>query len=149
MRHASLLVLIVATACATTNPGNVDAELQRLESAKWHPASLGGQQEFVNLFADDFVTVEYGADLNGAVDRKAGTKALMSSPDMAKLIDMLNHSKIDLSDWQFLHIDGDGVVVSYHVNVPAFGWTAYATSVWAKRNGQWQTIFYQASRSKH
>jgi hypothetical protein len=37
------------------------------------------------------------------------------------------------------------VIVSYRVKGLSFPWQAYATSVWSRRRGKWQTVFYQAS----
>jgi len=145
----SLLLVLCIFGHAAANPASmpvsVDAELQRLEEAKWHPSSVGSSERFAALFADDFVTVEYGADIHGAVYRKLNAKASMSSPEFAKLLQLLDQTQFNLSEWHFIHIGADGVVVSYRVTAPALGWNAYATSVWAKRGGRWQTVIYQAS----
>jgi hypothetical protein len=148
----SLLLVLCTFGYATANPASmpvsVDADLQRLEGAKWHPSSLNSSERFAALFADDFVTVEYGADIHGAVYRKLNAKASMSGPEFAKLLQLLDQTQFNLSDWHFIHIGSDGVVVSYRVTAPALGWNAYATSVWAKRRGNWQTVMYQASIAK-
>jgi hypothetical protein len=148
----SLLLVLCIVGYAAANPASlpvsVDADLQRLEDAKWHPSSLGTFERFAALFADDFVTVEYGADIHGAVYRKLNGKASMSGPEFAKLSQLLDQTQFNLSDWHFIHIGSDGVVVSYRVTAPALGWNAYATSVWAKRGGKWQTVMYQASIAK-
>jgi hypothetical protein len=39
-------------------------------------------------------------------------------------------------------------IVSYRVNGLSFPWQAYATSVWVRRDGRWQTVFYQASTAQ-
>ena len=100
------------------------------------------------LFADDFVTVEYGADLHGGVERKFNAHTVMSGPEGAKFRQFLDLMHVELSGWRFIHIDSTGVVASYHVSAPSLGWKAYATSVWAKREDRWQTVFYQASTAK-
>src|ERR1051325_6836401 len=146
-----LLVLCIfgyVAANPASTPVSADAELKRLEEAKWHPSSLGTFERFAALFADDFVTVAYGADIHGAVYRKLDAKTSMSGPQFAQLSQLLDQTHFDLSEWHFIHIGSDGVVVSYHVSAPAIGWNAYATSVWAKRRGRWQTVFYQASIAK-
>ena len=128
--------------------GAVDTELMRLEIAKWHPSSLGSREKVLALFADDFVTVQYGADLHGGVERKFNASSLMSGPEGARLFQLLDQTHFVLSGWRFIHIDSVGVVASYHVSAPSLGWNAYATSVWAKRGDRWQTVFYQASTAK-
>jgi hypothetical protein len=112
-------------------------ELKQMESSKWDAASAADRAGFMALFADDFVSVEYGSDVHGGVHRK--TRAdVFSGPPMPP-------SRFELSDWHFIQADGDVVVVSYRVKGLSFPWEAYATSVWARRAGRWQTVFYQAS----
>lgn len=125
----------------------LDAELERLESAKWHPSSLG-VENVLALFADDFVTVEYGADLHGGVERKFNAKIAMASPEGAQFFQFLDQIGFELSDWHLLHINAVGVVISYRVVAPSLAWKACGTSVWAKRGDKWQTVFYQASNAK-
>src|SRR4051812_22580462 len=43
------------------DPATVEA-LQRLEAGKWHPSTLGGVDSLAALYAENFVTVEYGAE---------------------------------------------------------------------------------------
>ncbi len=143
-----MLLATAATATPEPSPVSVDTELQRLETAKWHPSSLGNTEHLMALFNDDFVTVEYGADLRSGVERKLNVRKSMSSPEAAKVFQFLDQTHFDLSDWRFIHIDSVGVIVSYHVSAPSFPWKAYATSVWTKRGGRWQTVFYQASTAK-
>ncbi len=137
-----LVALLVAfsSGCATA-PGpsaaTVEAELQRLESAKWDPPSLGTPEAFMALFADDFVSVEYGSNTQAGVQRKTRAQVFGGGP--------LPPAKFELSDWRFIHADSRTVILSYHVNALSFPWRAYATSVWANRGGRWTTVFYQAS----
>ena len=147
---AALAALLASGGCsrptAPHTQAAIDSEIQRLESAKWHPSSIGSREAHLALFADDFVTVEYGADVHGGVERKTGAKLLMS--ENAGVFQMLDRTQFDLADWRFIHADENVVVVSYHVSAPAFQWNAYATSVWAKQGDRWQTLFYQASTAK-
>jgi hypothetical protein len=146
MRRTCLLLLLAlcASACATTTPTPVaepvsDAELQRLETAKWNPSTLG-REEFMALFADDFVSVEYGSDVQGGVHRKTRADVFSAPP--------LPPAEFALSDWRFIHADPHVLIVSYRVKGQSFPWQAYATSVWAHRDGRWQTVFYQASTAE-
>jgi hypothetical protein len=114
-----------------------DGELQRLESAKWDPSSLGPREAYMALFADDFVSVEYGSDVQGGVHRKTRAEVFSLPP--------LPPARFELSEWHFVRADPNVVVVSYRVKGLSFEWHAYATSVWARRGDRWQTVFYQAS----
>ena len=134
--------LILVSACATVpavSTSQSENELRTLESAKWQPSSFGSAEEFMALFAEDFVSVEYGANPAGGVTRKTRADAFAGGP--------LPPAKFELSDWRFVHPDAATVVISYRVNALTFPWHAYATSVWTRRSGKWKTVFYQASTS--
>lgn len=138
----ALIVLLVASGCATTS-GNVtasDAEIQQLETSKWNATLSGGREAFMNLFAQDFVSVEYGSDVQGGVHRKTRADIFSGPP--------LPPAEFELSDWRFIHPDRHVFIVSYRVNGLSFPWQAYATSVWVRRDGRWQTVFYQASTAQ-
>jgi hypothetical protein len=149
---AALMLMAVlgcttATPTATATPAtssaaseSADAELQHLESAKWDPASLGSRDAYMALFAEDFVSVEYGSDVQGGVHRKTRADVFSAPP--------LPPAKFALSEWKFIRADADVTIVSYRVNGLSFPWEAYATSVWVHRAGRWQTVFYQASTAK-
>ncbi len=138
---ATLLVAIVG--CSTTTGRRVaasDAEIQRLEMAKWNPALLSGREAFLALFAEDFVSVEYGSDVQGGVHRKTRADVFSAPP--------LPPAEFELNDWRFIHADPHVFIVSYRVTGISFPWKAYATSVWVHRDGTWQTVFYQASTAE-
>jgi hypothetical protein len=124
-----------------------EAAVQPLEAAKWHPSSLGGRDALLALYAEDAVTVEYGAEPHGGFERKADIRAALGTEDGGRLVAMLDATAFELSEWCFVHPAPGAVVASYRVRAPAFAWDAYATSVWAWRSGRWQTVFYQASRA--
>ena len=142
MKSKWLVVVLISfalAACSTTPVGEAPTtlELQRLESAKWDPASFGSREAFMALFAEDFVSVEYGSDVQGGVHRKTRAEVFSAPP--------LPPAKFELSDWHFIRPDRNVVIVSYQVKGLSFPWQAYATSVWSNRDGRWQTVFYQAS----
>jgi hypothetical protein len=123
---------------SATVPSNaVHAELQRLERSKWSAASAADRAAFLALFADDFVSVEYGSDVQGGVHRRTRADVFSGPPAAA--------SHYELSDWHFIQADDDVVVVSYRVTGTSFPWQAYATSVWSHRGDEWVTVFYQTS----
>jgi hypothetical protein len=39
-------------------------------------------------------------------------------------------------------------ILSYKVTGVTVDWKGYSTSVWARQNGKWVTVFYQASSAK-
>ena len=135
-------LLLLSSACASS-PARVaanDTEIQRLESSKWNASSVGDRDAYLALFADDFVSVEYGSDVQGGVHRKTRADVFSAPP--------LPPAEFVLSDWRFIHADPHVFVVSYRVRGISFPWEAYATSVWVHRDGHWQTVFYQASTAK-
>jgi len=138
----SLIVLLVASGCSTmtANVTASDAEIQRLETSKWNADLPGGREAFMEMFAEDFVSVEYGSDVQGGVHRKTRADVFSGPPQPP--------AEFELSDWRFIHADPHVFIVSYRVNGLSFPWQAYATSVWVRRGGQWQTVFYQASTAK-
>ena len=72
----------------------------------------------------------------------------LETPEGNQFFKFLDRISFELSDWHFIHLDEVGVIASYHVSAPSLSWKAYVTSVWAKRGGLWQTVFYQASNAK-
>jgi hypothetical protein len=145
MKHVFLAALLAVTACATTTgtTGTVaatDTDIQRLESSKWNPAMAASRDAFLALFAEDFVSVEYGSDVQGGVHRKTRADVFSGPP--------LPPAEFELSDWRFIHADPHVFIVSYRVKGISFPWQAYATSVWVRRDGKWQTVFYQASTAQ-
>jgi hypothetical protein len=114
----------------------------RLERAKWgDPAGALTPEAFKALFAEDFLSVEYGAQSPPtAVERKTRAQVFSGPP--------LPPAKFELSEWQAIHASPDVVILSYKVTGVSFPWKAYATSTWARRGGKWYTVFYQASNTR-
>ena len=152
MKHIAM-AMFALTLCSTVihaqSSTKSDAMLQQLETAKWRPSSLGTGKALHDLFAEDFMTVEYGTDGTFAgVHRVVDAKKLMEAGGEDALINALNQMTFDLSDWQFQHLSPTVVLVSYQVASPQFGDThLWATSIWRRVGGKWQTTFYQASKA--
>ena len=72
---ASLLSLPAAAQSDAT-----ETELIRLETTKWEPASLLNIKELMSLFSDEMLSVDYGADLQGGVERRTWTEILGYGP---------------------------------------------------------------------
>ncbi len=117
-----------------------DDALVTLEQRKWNPEGFSSREEFVALFADDFVSVGDGFDISSGVQRKTKTE-VFSGPSHPP-------ATFELSDFKVVHPNSDAAIVSYRVTGKSFPWKAYVTSVWARRQGKWTTVFYQASTAK-
>ena len=92
---------------------------------------------FNNLVAADAVS----ADMNG----------FMKVSDFAKTLDKMKISTWHIMDPQVLWIDDKSAIVTYtwmgkgtYMNEPVPE-TAFASTVWAERNGKWVAVFHQES----
>ena len=138
-----LFIVVVALLLSLPVAAEFDAtetELIRLESSKWDPASLLHPIDLMSLFSDEMLSVDYGSDLQGGVERRTWKEILAYGN--------LPLWKMKLTDWRVLRPSPDVAIVSYKVTGVSVQWKAFATSVWARRDGKWQTIFYQASTAK-
>jgi hypothetical protein len=143
-------LMLGSTTASAQSSSAADTLLQRLETAKWRPSVLGPRKALHDLFAPDFMTVEY--DPNGAfagVHRKVNARRLLDTGGEDALIKALNAMTFTLSDWRFQHLSPTVVLVSYQVASPEFGDTSlWATSIWRRAGDKWQTAFYQASTAR-
>ena len=140
IKRLLLFAIAIVLSFPVAAQSDADAELIRLESMKWDPASLLKPLELMSLFSEEMLSVEYGSDLAGGVERRTWKEILAHGP--------LPSWKMQLGEWRVLHPTPDVAIVSYKVTGVSVQWKAYATSVWARRNGKWQTVFYQASTAK-
>lgn len=136
----AVCVLAAAPAFAADPEPATDAELMRMETTKWQPASLAHPFELMSMFSDEMLSVEYGSDLHGGAERRTWREILAFGP--------LPAWSVKLGEWRALHPSADVVILSYKVTGVSVDWRAYATSVWARRDGKWKTVFYQASTAK-
>ena len=143
MRHLPAFVVLALlgtpAAAADAEPG-IDAQLIRMETTKWDPASLLHPADLMAMFSEEMLSVEYGANLEGGAERRTWREILAYGP--------LPGWKMKLGDWRTIHASPDVVILSYKVTGVSVDWKAYATSVWARRDGKWRTVFYQASTAK-
>jgi hypothetical protein len=137
---ALALATLAPPAVAADADSSADNELIRMESAKWDPAGLRNPATLMSMFSTDMLSVDYGADLHGGVERRTWRQIIAYGP--------LPEWKVNLGDWRVLHPGADVAVVSYKVTGVSVEWKAYATSVWARHGGKWETVFYQASAAK-
>jgi hypothetical protein len=143
MRHLPVfivLALVAVPAPAAESDAATDAQLIRMETRKWDPASLAHPFDLMAMFSDEMLSVEYGADLGDGAQRRTWKEILAYGP--------LPAWKMQLGEWRAIHASPDVVILSYKVTGVSVEWKAYATSVWARREGRWRTVFYQASTAK-
>ena len=148
---ATIVALVLtSTAAPAQSPSGPDTLIQRLETAKWRPSVLGPRKALLDLFAPDFMSVEYEPDGTFAgVRRVVNAKKLLEAGGEDALIRALNAMTFVLSDWRFQHLSPGVVLVSYQVASPQFRNThLWATSVWRRSGGEWRTSFYQASTAR-
>ena len=136
-RVLAAVVALLAPLPAAAEFDATESELIRLESTKWDPASLLHPLDLMSLFSDEMLSVDYGAELQGGAERRTWREILAYGP--------LPSWKMKLGDWRVLRPTPDTAILSYKVTGESVQWKAYATSVWTRRNGKWQTVFYQAS----
>lgn len=148
----AVVLLVLATACnaaggasesVAANEARADskeeleATLIETEKKKW---DTSGEENFLtmaNSYADDFINI--GLYPTGAMrqNKKEAFEALAKVPPPAE------GPPPELSDFLVVHPDEGSAIVTYKVTAP---WaTYYATSVYAERDGTWQTVFYQAT----
>jgi len=139
---AAIVLLAVPAARAddpAPAPGS-DADLIHMESRKWDPASLLDPFGLLAMFSSEMLSVDYGAEIKGGAERRTWKEVLAYGP--------LPAWKVSLGEWRVLRPTPDVAIVSYKVTGVTVDWKGYSTSVWARQNGKWVTVFYQASTAK-
>jgi len=133
----ALLSLIAACSprSANVNPQEIETMLIAKEQQKWDMFSQGNFAAVSELYADDFINVGFTPTGMVRQNKKDAFDMLAQVPPMP--------GEISLTDFLVVHGDDHSAVVSYKVAVP-FG-NLYVSSVWVERNGDWKTVFYQAS----
>ncbi len=152
--YALLLLLVLAAACAAppTNreagPTNVaatatptakaisEADVIAKEKAIWEAIKNKDYETFGSMLAEDLVEV-----LPDAVYDKAGSIAGVKE---------FEPTEVSFSDWKYLPIDKDAVVLAYHVDIKGrfkgkefAPQSVRASSAWVNRNGTWLAAYHQ------
>jgi hypothetical protein len=148
--YALVLLLVLVAACAVpptnresaptnTAPASVaisEADVIAKEKAIWDAIKNKDYETFGNMLADNQVEV-----LPDAVHDKASTIAGVKE---------FEPTEVTFSDWRYLPIDKDAVVVIYRVDVKARykgkespPQSAWASSAWVNRNGKWLGAYHQ------
>jgi hypothetical protein len=151
-----LSMLVIAAACAapptnqsaleTNRNANVaadtasatlsEADATAKEKAVWETIKQKNYTAFADMLADDQIEV-----LSDGVHGKAGSVAGVKD---------FEPSEVNFSDWKYLPIDKDGVIVAYTVATKGkfkgkdFPLESYrCSSAWMRRNGKWLAVFHQ------
>jgi hypothetical protein len=152
--YAVLLLLVMAAACtapptnreaaptnsvATAPPASIalsEADVIAKEKAIWDTIKNKDYDAFANMLADNEVEV-----LPDALHDKASSIAGVKEYEP---------TEVTFSDWKYLPIDKDAVVVVYHVNVKGkyqgkefAPQSVRASSAWVNRNGKWLAAYHQ------
>lgn len=152
--YALVLLLVLAAACAapptnrdaaptnsaaTTTPAAIaisEADVIAKERAIWDAIKNKDYETFGNMLAETHVEV-----LPDGVHDKAGSIAGVKD---------FEPTEVTFSDWKYLPIDKDAVVVVYHVDVKAKykgkeipPQSVRASSAWVNRNGNWLAAYHQ------
>ncbi|HZI86301.1 MAG TPA: nuclear transport factor 2 family protein [Pyrinomonadaceae bacterium] len=152
--YAVLLLLLMAAACtapptnreaaptnsvATATPASIalsEADVIAKEKAIWDTIKNKDYDAFANMLADNQVEV-----LPDALHDKASSISGVKE---------FEPTEVTFSDWKYLPIDKDAVVVIYHVNVKGkyqgkefAPQSVRASSAWVNRNGKWVAAYHQ------
>jgi hypothetical protein len=151
--YVLIALLIFAAACAApptnreaapTNSGATvptataisEAEAIAKEKAIWDTIKNKDYEAFGNMLADSLVEV-----LPDAIHDKAGSIAGVKE---------FEPTEVTFSDWKYLPIDKDAVILVYQVDVKGKSKgkefppvSARSSSAWVNRNGQWLATFHQ------
>jgi len=134
-----LTMLSVISACNprsnTMNAQEIESMLIKKEQQKWDLFGQGNIAAASELYADDFVNLGFTPAGMVRQNKKEAFDMLAQVPPMS--------GGIALTDFLVVHGDSHSAVVSYKVAAP-FG-NLFVSSVWVERNGEWKTVFYQAS----
>ena len=112
-------------------------ELKALEVRVMTAAGAGRAQDVAEFIADDFLEI-------GSSGRK------YSKSDVLDALPDLPRRKFSLNDFQVRELAPDLALVNYRSQAVAkdsIAW-AHRTTIWARRNGQWQIVFHQATPTK-
>jgi hypothetical protein len=148
-RLTAPLLLAAARAGAlalATRGGGAAAEqdptplLVRLEESKWTALGSGRWKTVEPLYAESFVSISVGPDGLLRTSNRAETFSPGTSPPAAEF--RLSHMRV-------LRAGPTAAVVTYTatgpLGFPVTPMRLFATSVWARENSRWQTVFFHAS----
>jgi hypothetical protein len=116
-------------------PNDRESMLIEKEQEKWRLFAQGDFATIWDLYTDDFINIGW-------------TPTGMVRQNKQEAFDVLSKVRLDqaeiaLTDFHVVHVNDRAAIVTYKVAAPFA--TLFASSVWAERDGDWKTVFYQAS----
>jgi hypothetical protein len=141
LKQYRLMLVIIFTvfqlsSFAQTN--NDDSLLISREKIKWEALKTKNFGAHGDWFAKDFISIGYLPD---ASVFRTGFGDKMVSPKM----DDLPAAEFILSGLKIVNVSPEVKVISYQSDGPL---NLYVTTMWAKRDNEWKTVFYQATKYK-
>ncbi len=115
-----------------------DSLLVNRERIKWEALQTKNFGSHREWFAQDFVSIGYLPDA-GVYRTGFGDKFVFPT------MDELPSATFVLSGFKVVNASPEVKVISYQANGPL---NLYVTTVWAMRNKEWKTVFYQATKYK-
>ena len=117
---------------------NDDTLLVNREKIKWEALKTKNFGAHVEWFTKDFISIGYLPD---ASVYRTGFGDNFTFPK----IDDLPSAVFNLSGFKIVNASTEVKVISYQADGPL---NLYVTTVWAKRDNDWKTVFYQATKYK-
>ena len=133
---AGIFLLIQSSLFGQSN--NDDTLLINREKVKWEALKTKNFGAHVEWFAKDFAAIGYLPD---ASVYRTGFGDNFAFPKM----DDLPSAVFILSGFKIVSASAEVKVISYKADGPL---NLYVTTVWAKRDNEWKTVFYQATKYK-
>jgi hypothetical protein len=123
-------------AAATPSPVLSEAEVTAKEKAIWEAIKQKDYAAFADMLAEDQIEVS-----SDSVHDKAASVAGVKD---------FEPSEVNFSDWKYLPIDKDGVIIAYTVAMKGKfkgkefpPTTVHASSAWMRKNNKWLAVFHQ------
>ncbi|MDB5202765.1 MAG: hypothetical protein JWQ27_2174 [Ferruginibacter sp.] len=133
-----LLVFFVAAQLSVSAQNQDDSLLVNRERAKWEALktkSFGAHPEW---FSREMISIGY---LPNNMVYRTGFGDKISFPKM----DEFPAADFTVSGFKIVNATADVKIVSYQAEGPI---SVYVTSVWARKDNEWKTVSYQATKYK-
>lgn len=135
----ALLCLLVYSGSLAAQSGNPDTLLIKRELAKWEAlktANFGAHPEW---YASDFVSIGYLP--NASVYRTGTGKS--QTPTVAQSKAKFPAARFQVSGFTIVTASPTVKIITYQADGPL---NLYVTTVWTRRNNEWKSVFYQATK---
>jgi hypothetical protein len=134
----TLALLFILLQLSSFGQSSDDSLLISREKVKWEALKTKNFGLHAEWFSKDFVSIGY---LPNATVYRTGFGDNFVFPKM----DDFPSAVFILSGFKIVNATTEVKVISYQSDGPL---NLYVTTVWAKREGEWKTVFYQATKYK-